>query len=355
VPFVATSLVKCVTVRSEYLEWVKTRKPARFNLAHSGVTPCAMSELGVCLDDLEVNGPGLYGYQPLQEAIAHHCGVPPDCVVATSGTSMANFLAMAALIRQGDEVLIEQPAYEPLPAVARYLGAEIKRFQRRSPEQINVSNRTKLIVVTNLHNPTCTRLDESELQRLAHLARDAGARVLVDEVYLECMYEKTWSAFHLGHEFVCTGSLTKAYGLGGLRCGWILAAPDLARRIWQLKDLVDPSAAHPSERLSVIAFQRLNLLAERAKAILETNRKLFRHFLPSCPQLALDMPDYGTCVFPRVHIPEPSRLFQSLPDEFETDVVPGRFFEQADHCRIGIGVETTIFAEGLQRLRKALM
>src|SRR5262249_52497726 len=151
------------TSGSEYLQWVKSRKPARFNLAISGVLPCKPEDLGARLEDIEITGPGSYGFQPLQQAIAVHCGVPPDCVVAASGTSMANFIAMAALIKSGDEVLIEHPVYEPLLAAARYHGADIKRFPRNGSIRDCVSARTRLIVTTNLHNPTCERFGQQEL------------------------------------------------------------------------------------------------------------------------------------------------------------------------------------------------
>src|SRR5215813_2862430 len=120
-------------VGSEYLQWVKTRTPAQFNLAASGILPCSLAEFGAHLEELQITGPGLYGYEPLQQAIASYCRVPAECVVATSGTSMANFIAMSALIQHGDEVFIEHPAYEPLLAVARHLGAEIKSCSRAVP------------------------------------------------------------------------------------------------------------------------------------------------------------------------------------------------------------------------------
>src|SRR5262245_20933540 len=270
---------------SKYLQWVKTRKPAQFNLAASGVLPYPLIQLGASIEDIEINGAGLYGFEPLQEAIASHCGVPPEWVVCASGTSMANFIAMAVLVHPGDEVLIEYPVYEPLLAVAEYLGAEIKRFQRQSGLQDFVSDRTRLIVITNLHNPTCSRLLEPDLKNLGEIAERAGARVLVDEVYLECMYGERASTIRYGKQFVSTSSLTKAYGLGGLRCGWIVAEPDLARQMWQIKDLIEPSAPHPAEQLSVIAFRRLDEISARAKAIIDANRALILDFLRSCSQL----------------------------------------------------------------------
>jgi hypothetical protein len=114
---------------SDYMHWAKTQSRARFNLATSGVGSFPLAELPD-LPALEICGDSTYGYAPLQRAIAAKCGVDPDCVVAGAGTSMANHLAIASLIDPGDEVLIEQPAYELLVSTALFLGAEVKRFAR---------------------------------------------------------------------------------------------------------------------------------------------------------------------------------------------------------------------------------
>jgi aspartate/methionine/tyrosine aminotransferase len=339
---------------SDYLYWAKTRKTGRINLAASGVLPCPLTELNARIEDLEINGPSFYGYEPLQQAIANHCRVSAECVIAASGTSLANFIAMAALISPGDEVLIEQPVYEPLLSAAQYFVAVIKRFSRSEAVPHFLSNRTRLIVVTNLHNPSCELLREKELRELGELAQSVGARVLVDEVYLQCLYEKASSAFHYGKQFVTTSSLTKAYGLGGLRCGWILADPELAQRMWKIKDLMDPSATHPAELLSVIAFRKLDSLAARAKQYVDKNRTVLIEFLRACKELELSVPEYGTCVFPKVVRGDGDRLFEILHDRYDTDVVPGRFFEVPQHFRMGIGGESAAFVEGLARLREAL-
>src|SRR5205823_4945728 len=113
------------------------------------------------LDELEINGVNSYGYAPLQQAIAAHYGVDPDCVVESAGTSMANHLAMAAIIEPGDEVLIEHPTYGPILDVAGYLEANVKRFTRAEEtgwaiDQKEVlrciTPKTRVIVITNLHN-----------------------------------------------------------------------------------------------------------------------------------------------------------------------------------------------------------
>src|SRR5437762_13759866 len=104
------------TVSSEYMEWCKLCSHAKFNLATSGMLEFPLAQLPVRIDELEINGPSPYGYKPLLERLAAKCGVPEECCVYTIGTSMANFVALAALIEPGDEVLVEQPTYEPLLA-----------------------------------------------------------------------------------------------------------------------------------------------------------------------------------------------------------------------------------------------
>src|SRR5205823_10583584 len=115
---------------SDYMHWSKTHSRARFNLATSGVAHFALGELPMDLEELEINGDDSYCYAPLQKAIAARHGVDPDCVVEAAGTSMANHLAMAAILEPGDEVLIERPAYGPILDVAHYLEVHVKRFER---------------------------------------------------------------------------------------------------------------------------------------------------------------------------------------------------------------------------------
>ena len=349
---------------SDYMHWSKTQSRARFNLATSGVAPFPLHELPVDLKKLEINGDNSYGYAPLQEAIALHHGVDPDCVVEAAGTSMANHLAMAAIIEPGDEVLIEQPAYGPILDVAHYLEAKVKRFPRSEengwavdPGEIRrcVTPKTRLIVITNLHNPTSALTPESALREIGDIARSIGALVLVDEVYLDAVYEGTpRTSFHLGPEFVVTSSLTKIYGVSGLRCGWILARPDLAWKMQRLNDLYSATAVYPGELLSVAAFQHLDLLRERARPIVAADRKLLRDFLAQQPVLAAVWTYWGTTSFVRLRNGKTDVFLERLRSEFETSAVPGRFFEMPDHFRIGMGVNTEMFAEGLNRIARAL-
>jgi len=351
---------------SEYMPWAKLHSSARFNLATSGVASYPLSELAVSIEQLQINDDSAtgYGYAPLQQAIARKCGVDSDCVVAAAGTSMANHLAMAALIDPGDEVLIEHPTYELLTAAASYLGAEIKSFARREengyavdPAEIRrvLSPKTKLIVVTNLHNPTSVLTPDSVLREVGDLARSVGAHVLVDEVYLDAVYENTpRTSYHLGAEFIVTSSLTKIYGLSGLRCGWILAQPDLTRAIWGLNDLYGSSPAHPAELLSVVAFEHLAEIRDRARTIVEEDRVRLNDFLAQQAAVSATRTTFGTTSFLRLKTGEVEHFLEKLRREYETSAVPGRFFGMPNHFRIGMGVDTEMFGEGLRRIALAL-
>lgn len=354
--------------RSAYMEWAKRHAHARFDLAASGVGSLPLAELPVppeeVLAALEITGSAGYGHPPLVERLASKAGVAPECVVTATGTSMANYLALAAVLDPGDEVLIEEPTYALLVDTARYLGAQVRRFPRRfeagwaiDPEGVEraLTPRTRLVVLTNLHNPSGVRAPDAVLGRVAALAGEVDARLLVDEVYLEaCFGDTPRSAFHLGPNVIATGSLTKAYGLSGLRCGWVLAPPVLAERMRHLDDLHGASAAHPAERLSVLALDHLPAIAERARTRLAANRALLDRFLGSRSDLSAVLPEAGTIAFPRLLQGEVDRLCRHLGERHETSVVPGRFFGAPGHFRIGIGAETEVVAEGLRRLGRAL-
>ncbi len=352
---------------SDYMHWSKTQSRARFNLATSGVAPFPVGELPVDLKNLEINGTNDYGYAPLQQAIAGHYGVDPECVVESAGTSMANHLAMAAIIEPGDEVLIEHPAYGPILDVAYYLQANVRRFPRAEengwaidPKEVrrNITPKTRLVVITNLHNPTSALTSEAVLREIGDIARSIGALVLVDEVYLDAVYEGTpRPSFHLGPQFVVTSSLTKVYGVSGLRCGWILAQPDLAWKMRRLNDLYSATSVYPGELLSVAAFQHLNLLREKARRIVDTDRQLLRDFLGEQSNICAVWTNWGTTSFVRLSRSRGSntdRFLEQLRAKFDTSAVPGRFFEMPDHFRIGMGVNTEMFGEGLNRIGRAL-
>jgi aspartate/methionine/tyrosine aminotransferase len=350
-------------MQSPYMHWAKFKAPVRYALTGSEVPHFRMDALPWTKADLDLDGASHPRYPALREAIARHAGVSVERVVAADGTSMANFLAMAALVAPGDEVLVEHPAYDPMLGAASFLGGEIKRFERNPADAFRLdpnrvaaamSDRTRLILLTNLHNPSGSLAGEDDLRAVGELASAAGARVLIDEVYLDAVMPRPRSAARLSEVFVTTNSLTKVYGLSGLRCGWILAEPDLAEHMWRLNDLMGVNQAHQAERLACIAFAHLDEVIGDVPALLKRNRAAFNAFLASRSDLDCAPAEHGITAFPRWSGGDTERLDALLRERFDTAVVAGRWFEMPDHFRVGFALPERDFDEALSRLGAAL-
>ncbi len=350
---------------SVYMTWAKDQASARYNLANSGILGCDLNDLTITLDDVAVNGPNHEGYAPLKEAIAAKYGVSSDNVITAQGTSMANFLAMATVVERGDEVLIEKPAYEPMLAAAIYLGAEVKRFSRSfengyaiDVEQLRrlVTQRTKLIVITSPHNPSGVAVSNDTMKQIGELAKAVGARVLVDEVYRDILFEDAEPCVAtLGDQFITTSSLTKSYGLSGLRCGWILCELELAEKMRRMNDLFGAVGSVPSDTLSVAAFRQLEKLAARTRAMIEPNIKMVHQFLREHEGLLeCVVPPRSMIVFPRLKHHADAQALHDQLRQLETSIVPGKFFEAARHFRLGFAVKPEDVEVGLQNLSKVL-
>jgi aspartate/methionine/tyrosine aminotransferase len=345
---------------SVYMRWSKEHAAARYNLANSGILGVKTEDLKLQPGDVLVNGPNGDGYEPLLEAIAQQYNVAPEQVVPSEGTSGANFLAFAALLEPGDEVLVEQPTYEPLLAALTFLGAKVRRFARRFEDGYHLdlddlrkemSDRVRMVVITNPHNPSGVFLPMEEMVEAVRIAE--GAHVLVDEVYQDIVASR--SHVHLGPNVLATSSLTKCYGLSGLRCGWVLCAPDLARRMRHARDLMGSVGSVPSDSLALAAFRQLPKLAERTRSILDPNVRMIHNFLREHEDL-LDcvVPPRAMKVFPRLRKEEDSGPLHDRLRALETSIVPGRFFEFPRHFRLGFAVLPEDVSEGLRRLSLAL-
>lgn len=348
---------------SPYMHWAKFKPPVRYSLTMSEVPHFRMDSLPITIADLDLDGASHPRYRQLRQAIATRYQATVENVVTADGTSMANFLAMAALISPGDEVLVEHPTYELLLGAVNFLGAEPKRFERNpadafrlDPAKVRqqISERTRLIVITNLHNPSSALASEEELRNVGQLAAQVGARVLVDEVYLDSKVPPQRSAIHLGPEFVCTSSLTKVYGLSGLRCGWILAEPELAERMWRLNDLFGVNQAHPAERLACVAFEHIDQVIGDSPELLARNRERWNDFVRGRDDLDCMRAEHGITAFPRWSGGDSERLDALLNEKYDAAVVPGRWFEMPDRFRVGFGLPTAELEEALGRLGSAL-
>jgi hypothetical protein len=356
---------RLVEVWAPYMEWAKGHPRPRFDLCGSNLPACTIDDLPGAREALAPNGDNDHGYRPLIEAIAAHHGTGVERVAPASGASGANFLALAALVGPGDEVLVERPAYDPLLGAARLLGATVSRFERRfedgfavDPERIDaaLTPKTRLVVITSPHNPSGAVVGGEELDAIAELAARRGVHVLVDEVYLDTISPRPQAAANRSDRLLSTGSLTKAYGLAGLRCGWVLAAPEVAAAVRRVRGAVEAIGAYPAEVLARIAFANIEALVARARAILEPNGAALAAFVASRPELEWVPPAGGTVAFPRLSGHRDAGPFiDMLLAEHETSVVPGRFFEAPAHFRIAFGgVEAGVLRGGLARIGEAL-
>jgi aspartate/methionine/tyrosine aminotransferase len=352
-----------------YLTWAKQLPNARINLARSGLEYCPPEMLGLGPKDLVTNLDVQWGYGPLISAIAKRYRVTTDRVFTVSGgTSLANWLACASVLegaRRDAEVIVERPTYEPLLRIPEGFGCRIRRLDRTFSNgwaadldrlSTLVTARTRLAIVTNLHNPSGARIDRATLTELAGLLARVGATLLVDEVYLECEFgERTESSVHAGPNVICTCSLTKAYGLDGLRAGWLLGPASLIARAARIHDALGANGVAPGERMQLAAFSHLPALRARAHALLDPNLARLREYFAEESRLRAHVPAGGNVVFPRLPSSVNSdQLCDHLRERYSTLVVPGRFFESPRHIRLSFGMASDVFAGGLRNLSRAL-
>ena len=351
----------------KYMEWVKNRGEARVDLCPSGVSHLSFKELGIDQEDLEIHGDNSYGYLPLIQAIAKRYQVREDNVMLSLGTSHALFLVCALLLNEGDTVLIEKPAYEPLRAVAQAFGGQIVRLHREYEQgygfdldefERSLSENVKFALLTNLHNPSGVSLSPSIIKDMAELAKKRNVYLVVDEVYLEFLDEKMGpTSFHLADNIIVISSLTKVFGLAGLRSGWILAPTEIVAKMKIFLDYNLVEGVFIAELISSKMFDRLESIKMIKKDRIQKNRDIVKAFIESESPLRLTWiePSGGIICFPRVESGiSGDELAQILRKDFDTIVIPGGLFESPRHFRLGMDVESFVLSEALENIKKVL-
>ena len=353
-----------------YLLWAKTRQAAAIDLAGSNLLPCSLDDLPGAREALDLTAPNDNGFAPLVSAIASHYGVAIDRVATAAGCSGANFVAIAALVGAGDHVLVERPGYDPLPAACRLMGADVESFDRRFDHGFRIDMddlsarlrpTTRLIIVSTPHNPSGMELDHASLVALGRVAERARAHVLVDEVYLDVANlvrgerATAGSAARIDGPFVVTNSLTKSYGLAGLRTGWVVADAAVVSRIRRTRDVVDNAGSAPADRLAAHAFTQIARLGERARALLAGNLDRAKRFLAIHPRLEVGALPAASVIFPRIAGRMDAEPFVlHVLARHGVAIAPGRFFDAPAHFRVSLAGRTDALEAGLARLGQAL-
>jgi aspartate/methionine/tyrosine aminotransferase len=355
---------------TRYLEWARRfYGNVRFDLATSGIPTVRLTELGIPaqeqLDDWS-------GIPRLREAVAAYNAVGGEEAIAALGTSHALWLAYASLAGPGDDVLVEEPAYEPLVRVAEGVGARVVRFARDPGERFALdpdrvafamTPGTRVVAITNLHNPSGARASDEVLRAVAHIAEMRGAHLLVDEVYApfdDLVDDRgvfRGSARHIAPNVVVASSLTKCYGLGPQRIGWLLGPSEVVGRAEDAMTACCGMLPLAHTHVALHAFERLDFLAERARSILNGKRARVRAWIESHEhgRLEWSAPDGG--LFALVTVPEKGDLtpaIERIAREHEVLVAPGEFFGVPNAFRLAWSAPLHVLDEGLALLGELL-
>jgi aspartate/methionine/tyrosine aminotransferase len=272
-----------------YLQWARRLYgKVRYDLAASGIPSVELAEIDANRNEDERLPPAVAS-ESLRVAIARYNAVRVEEAIAALGTTHALWLAYTSLANPGDEIVVEEPAYEPLVTIAEGMGVRVRRFARPraagfalDPDRIAeaMSTKTRAVVVTNLHNPSGARATDDELRAAASAADAGGAALVVDEVYspfddlVDAGGVFGRSARRLAPNIVAVSSLTKCYGLGHERVGWLLGPSELVERAEDV--LIATSGAFPlcHARQGARAFRNIDRLAARARDVLSGKRAL---------------------------------------------------------------------------------
>jgi aspartate/methionine/tyrosine aminotransferase len=357
----------------ELERWMTTwETEVEYDLAESGIQPISVNELGRLTGEQErisdlLEQPLLYseacGTIELRTLIAElyeHTG--PENILVTTGAIEANFLLFNTLLVQGDEVIVVDPCYQQLASVPKALGCDVKLWKlipendfRYDIDELRqlVSPRTRMIVVNSPHNPSGSILTQDEMDEVYAIAEGVGAWVLSDEAYrwltLPDQPACAGPARDLGDSGLSVGTLSKPFGLPGLRIGWLAAPADVVAACWSFRDYISLSPGYLNDRLAQIVLSHRDTLMERTRALASGNLAAVERWIREREGLVdwvrprgglLGMLNY------KMDIPS-AELADNLAKDASVMLAPGSAFGHEHHLRIGFGANPEKFREGL--------
>ncbi len=348
---------------SPLMEWAKSGYVGgRYNLARSGVpsiTDVNTLPGGPFVPD--IGGHNEWGHDGLRQRIAEWYGTDPANILLAQGASQSNFLIAGALLSGGGTAIVETPIYEPILRGVQVWANRVIRLPRRKqdgyqpdPEELKrlITADTKVIMLTDLHNPTHVALESDRRAAIIETAQRVGAAVMIDEVFLP-MIRRDFRFHGFSDGAISINSLGKSWGLDGLRIGWAVGPRNVVHRAYRLNNLLGVNQPYMTEDL---ACRILNSPAAVNWMIARTNeaahgRSLFDDFLARTPELK-GVPSAGG-ISALVELPgqRDDRAFaKRMFEEWDTVVFPGSYFECPGCLRVSFGGPRAEVAEGLNRL-----
>jgi aspartate/methionine/tyrosine aminotransferase len=346
-----------------------------WNLSESGVHPLRVEEVAITAAERQAVLSQELGYTQtngtpeLREAIATmYPGARSDQIEVTNGGSEANCIVLWHLVQPGDEVVMMMPNYMQIRGITRALGATvvpwtlIEENSRWRPnlaalEQL-MTPRTRIVVVCNPNNPTGARIPADELNQVCRIADRAGAWVLSDEIYrgaeLDSVETPTmWGRYE---RVIVTSGLSKAYGLPGLRLGWVAGPASLIDELWGVHDYTSIAPGAVNDRLGRIALSRRAQILARTRGIVAANYPLVRKWIEKrAPKIAHVAPEAGAILFARYrHAINSTALIERIRREKSVLLVPGDHFEMDGYIRIGFGNHPRHVASALELVGEVL-
>ncbi len=341
------------------------------DLGSSGVQNFSLGELrqlfNIATEDLDrivLHDSRTLGDPELRKAIGDRWAKGnAERVMATNGSSEANYLVMHSLLEPGDEVVVLDPFYQQLYSIAETIGCKLKRWRLRFEDNFRpdlsearrlIGPQTRMIVVNFPHNPTGASLTPAELDELIELASGAGAYLVWDAAFAEISYDSPVLT-DPGERYdrsITLGTLSKAYGLPGLRVGWCLAAPDVLERLIRLRDYTTLHLSPLVELVATRAIENGDLLLKPRLAQARHNLELLSSWVDRHSEfVSIVRPQGGVCVFMRLHnVDDVEDFCRQFAHEYSVLLVPGTSFRDPNYVRLGFGCSTAELTEGLSRL-----
>ena len=356
----------------------KWENAVEYNLSESGVHPVSIRGLvddpAVIeeLLDAELNYPQTNGIIELRERIAAlYPGATPDNVLVTVGCAEANYITCQTVLTAGDEMAMMLPNYMQIWGIAHNSGIQLSPFHLMAEkgwapdlDELNdvVSERTRLIAVCNPNNPTGYILSEAEMDGIVAAAERVGAWLLADEVYsgAERLTDTQTPSFRGRYDRVLAmGSLSKAYGLPGLRIGWVVAPPDTVDDIWARHEYTTISTTVLSNQLAAIALGppvRFRLI-QRTRDYIRRGFPILDEWLKSHPGVFNLIPSQAAAIaFARYELDiNSTQLVERLVQEKSVLIVPGDHFGMDHYLRISFGLPHDYLRAGLDRIHELIV